>query len=97
MFIPTTTEEAQKLGWLNFDIILVSGDSYIDSPYMGVAVIGHILMDAGYKVGIIAQPDISTGDDITRLGEPNLFWGVSAGSIDSMVSNYTASLKKRQK
>jgi uncharacterized radical SAM protein YgiQ len=96
MFIPTTTEEAQKLGWLNFDIILVSGDSYIDSPYMGVAVIGHILMDAGYKVGIIAQPDISTGDDITRLGEPNLFWGVSAGSIDSMVSNYTASLKKRK-
>jgi uncharacterized radical SAM protein YgiQ len=96
MFIPTTTEEAQKLGWHNFDIILVSGDSYIDSPYMGVAVIGHILMDAGYKVGIIAQPDISTGDDITRLGEPNLFWGVSAGSIDSMVSNYTASLKKRK-
>jgi len=96
MFIPTTTEEAQKPGWHNFDIILVSGDSYIDSPYMGIAVIGHILMDAGYKVGIIAQPDISTGEDITRLGEPNLFWGVSAGSIDSMVSNYTASLKKRK-
>ncbi|PKO07721.1 MAG: YgiQ family radical SAM protein [Chloroflexi bacterium HGW-Chloroflexi-3] len=96
MFIPTTREEAQKLGWYNFDIILVSGDSYIDSPYMGIAVIGHILMDAGYKVGIIAQPDISTGDDITRLGEPNLFWGLSAGSIDSMVSNYTASLKKRK-
>lgn len=96
MFIPTTREEAQKLGWHNFDIILVSGDSYIDSPYMGISVIGHILLDAGYKVGIIAQPDISTGDDITRLGEPNLFWGVSAGSIDSMVSNYTASLKKRR-
>lgn len=96
MFIPTIREEAQKLGWHNFDIILVSGDSYIDSPYMGISVIGHILLDAGYKVGIIAQPDISTGDDITRLGEPNLFWGVSAGSIDSMVSNYTASLKKRR-
>jgi uncharacterized radical SAM protein YgiQ len=96
MFIPTTRAEAQKLGWHNFDIILVSGDSYIDSPYMGIAVIGHNLLDAGYKVGIIAQPDISTGDDITRLGEPNLFWGVSAGSIDSMVSNYTASLKKRK-
>ena len=96
MFIPTTREEARKLGWHNFDIILVSGDSYIDSPYMGVAVIGHILMDAGYKVGIIAQPDISTADDITRLGEPRFFWGVSAGSIDSMVSNYTASLKKRK-
>lgn len=96
MFIPTTREEAHKLGWHNFDIILVSGDSYIDSPYMGIAVIGHILMDAGYKVGIIAQPDFSTGDDISRLGEPLLFWGVSAGSIDSMVSNYTASLKKRK-
>jgi len=96
MFIPTTREEANIFGWQDFDIILVSGDSYIDSPYMGIAVVGHILMDAGYKVGIIAQPDISTGEDITRLGEPQLFWGVSAGSIDSMVSNYTASLKKRK-
>ncbi|MBE0687620.1 MAG: YgiQ family radical SAM protein [Anaerolineaceae bacterium] len=96
MFIPTTREEANIFGWQDFDIILVSGDSYIDSPYMGIAVVGHILMDAGYKVGIIAQPDISTGEDITRLGEPRFFWGVSAGSIDSMVSNYTASLKKRK-
>ncbi len=96
MYIPTTKEEAHNLGWDEFDVILVSGDSYIDSPYMGISVIGHILMDAGYQVGIIAQPDYLSGIDITRLGEPRLFWGVSAGSIDSMVSNYTASLKKRK-
>ena len=97
MYIPTTKDEAQKLGWDEFDVILISGDSYIDSPFMGISVIGHILLDAGYKVGIIAQPEITSDADITRLGEPKLFWGVSAGSIDSMVSNYTASLKKRRR
>lgn len=96
MFIPTTKEELRKLKWDYLDIILVSGDSYIDSPYMGISVIGHVLMDAGFRVGIIAQPDITSEKDITRLGEPRLFWGISAGSIDSMVSNYTASLKKRK-
>lgn len=96
MFIPTTQQELKELGWQDLDVILVTGDSYIDSPYIGIAVIGHVLMDAGYKVGIIAQPDITTENDITRLGEPLLFWGVSAGSMDSMVSNYTASLKKRK-
>jgi len=96
MFIPTTKEELRKLRWDYLDVILVSGDSYIDSPYMGISVIGHILMDAGFRVGIIAQPDTTSEKDITRLGEPRLFWGISAGSIDSMVSNYTASLKKRK-
>ena len=95
MFIPTTMEEAKTLGWDRFDVILVSGDTYIDSPYMGVAVIGHILMESGYRVGIIAQPDVRDGRDITRLGEPVLFWGLSSGSVDSLVSNYTASGKKR--
>lgn len=96
MFIPTTKHELKKLNWDYLDVILVSGDSYIDSPYMGISVIGHVLMDAGYRVGIIAQPDITSEIDITRLGEPRLFWGITAGSIDSMVSNYTASLKKRR-
>ncbi|HSM24404.1 MAG TPA: YgiQ family radical SAM protein, partial [Anaerolineaceae bacterium] len=96
MFIPTTKAECVKLGWEQLDIILVSGDSYIDSPYMGIAVIGHVLLDAGYRVGIIAQPDITSDSDISRLGEPALFWGVTAGAIDSMVANYTASLKKRR-
>ena len=95
MFIPTTKEEMEKLGWDRLDVILVSGDSYIDSPYIGAAVIGKVLMDAGYRVGIIAQPDIESETDITRLGEPTLFWGVTAGSIDSMVANYTATKKKR--
>ncbi len=96
MLIPTTLEEVNKFGWDSLDVILISGDSYIDSPYIGVSVIGHILIEAGYKVGIIAQPEISNDSDISRLGEPNLFWGISAGSIDSMVANYTASLKKRR-
>ncbi len=85
----------EQRGWKQCDVILISGDSYIDSPYIGVAVIGKILVKAGYRVGIIAQPDISTDLDITRLGEPALFWGVSGGSVDSMVANYTALKKKR--
>jgi uncharacterized radical SAM protein YgiQ len=97
MFLPTTGKEMQRLGWDRLDIILVTGDAYIDSPFMGVAVIGRVLLDAGYRVGIIAQPDIDSGRDITRLGEPLLFWGVTGGSIDSMVANRTASGKKRKR
>jgi uncharacterized radical SAM protein YgiQ len=96
MFLPTTPEEVKQSGWDSLDVILVSGDSYIDSPFIGIAVIGKVLVNAGYKVGVIAQPDIQSPKDITRLGEPNLFWGVSGGSIDSMVANYTALKKKRR-
>ncbi len=96
MFLPTTKEEIQKLGWKEIDVILVSGDSYIDSPYIGVAVIGKLLSQHGYRVAIIAQPDINSKEEITRLGEPKLFWGVSGGSVDSMVANYTALNKKRR-
>jgi uncharacterized radical SAM protein YgiQ len=96
MFLPTTIEEASKLGWDALDIILVTGDSYIDSPYVGAAVVGKVLMSAGYRVGIIAQPDINDENDIGRLGLPRLFWGVSAGCVDSMVANYTALKKKRK-
>lgn len=96
MFLPTTPEELKARGWDQLDVILVSGDSYIDSPYMGTAVIGQVLAAAGYRVGVIAQPDINTPDDITRLGEPALFWGVTAGAVDSMVANYTATRKKRR-
>ncbi len=78
------------------DVILVSGDSYIDSPFIGTAVIGRVLEQAGYRVGIIAQPAIDRPDDIARLGEPRLFWGVSGGCVDSMVANHTALLKKRR-
>ncbi len=96
MFLPTTKKELKKLGWNKLDIILVSGDTYVDSPYMGIAILGNILVDKGFRVGIIAQPDINSAFNITRLGEPKLFWGVSGGSVDSMVSNYTASKKKRR-
>lgn len=96
MFLPTTKEEMLSLGWDRPDIILVSGDSYIDSPYIGVALLGKLLMKAGFRVAIIAQPEVNSGEDITRLGEPQLFWGVSGGSVDSMVANYTALKKRRQ-
>ncbi|KSV18916.1 hypothetical protein DA01_00055 [Dehalococcoides mccartyi] len=96
MFLPTTPQELAKLGWDRPDIILVTGDSYIDSPFIGSALIGKVLSRAGYRVAIIAQPDIHSDTDICRLGEPRLFWGVTAGSVDSMVANYT-SLKKKRK
>lgn len=97
MFLPTSRKELQRLGWDALDIILVTGDAYIDSPSIGVAIIGKTLLAAGYRVGIIAQPDISGKDDIRRLGEPELFWGVTGGCVDSMISNYTASRKKRNR
>ena len=96
MFLPTTPSEVTALGWDGLDVILVSGDSYIDSPFIGVAVIGKVLVKAGYRVGVIAQPDPATDADISRLGEPRLFWGVTAGSVDSMVANYTALKKPRR-
>jgi len=96
MFLPTTREELGHLGWDTLDIILVTGDAYIDSPHIGIAVVGKALVKAGFRVGIIGQPDTKTSADITRLGEPTLFWGISGGSIDSLVANYTA-LKKRRK
>jgi len=96
MFLPTTSQELHKLGWPTLDVILVTGDSYVDSPYVGVSVIGKVLLNAGYRVGIIAQPDIHSDADITRLGEPELFWGVTGGSIDSMVANYTATKKPKR-
>jgi len=94
MFLPTTKEELIKLNWDRPDIILISGDVYIDSPFNGTAVIGNWLTIHGFKVAIIAQPDINS-DDIARLGEPSLYWAVSAGAMDSLVANYTATGKFR--
>ncbi len=95
-FIPTSPDEIHQLGWKGMDVVIVSGDTYIDSSYIGAAVIGRVLLEAGYRVGIIAQPDIQTDKDIARLGEPELFWGVTSGCVDSMVANYTALGKKRK-
>jgi uncharacterized radical SAM protein YgiQ len=94
-FLPTTRADMERRGWDALDVILVSGDAYIDSPYIGAAVIGRVLEDGGYRVGIIGQPDVGRDADITRMGEPRLMWGVTGGSVDSMVANYTASGKKR--
>jgi len=96
-FLPTTRAEMDKLGWRQCDVILVSGDAYIDSPFIGVATVGRMLEKLGYKVGMIGQPDLKSDKDIKRLGEPRLYWGISGGSIDSMVSNYTATKKFRNK
>ena len=94
-FLPTTKEEMKQRGWDELDVVLITGDAYIDSPFMGIAVVGRILEDIGLRVGIIGQPDVNSDIDIKRMGEPKLFWGVSGGSIDSMVSNYTATKRYR--
>lgn len=96
MFLPITKKEVENLGWKQLDIIIVSGDSYIDSPYSGEAVIGKYLLSKGFKVAIIPQPKIDCPDDICKFGEPKLFWGVTAGCVDSLVANYTALNKPRK-
>lgn len=93
MFIPTTLRQAEERGWDSFDIILISGDTYYDTSYSGSAVIGHWLIENGFRVGIIPQP---SEEDIGKLGVPELFWSVSAGCVDSMVANRTANNKKRR-
>jgi uncharacterized radical SAM protein YgiQ len=93
--LPMSQKEAEQLGIHEFDIILITGDAYIDHPSFGTALIGRVLWDAGYTVGIIAQPDWKTGTDFTALGTPRLFFGISSGNVDSMVNNYTPNLKRR--
>jgi len=96
-FIPSTPQEIKQKGWDKLDVIIVTGDANIDSPFVGSAIIARVLLSKGYKTAVISQPDIDSDKDIKRLGEPKLFWGVTAGAMDSMVSNYTASGKKRNK
>ncbi len=95
LFLPLSRAEADDLGIKQFDVILVSGDAYVDHPSFGTALIGRVLWDAGYTVGVIDQPDWKSDRDFLRLGEPRLFFGVSSGNVDSMVNNYTPSLKRR--
>lgn len=96
MQIPCTRAEMQALGWDALDVVLVSGDALIDTPHSGSAVIARVLLDAGYRVGVITQPDTRTHEDICRLGAPRLFWGVTAGCVDSLVANRTASGRTRR-
>ncbi|MDD5704826.1 MAG: YgiQ family radical SAM protein [Kiritimatiellae bacterium] len=95
-FLPASAAEMRRRGWDAADVILVSGDAYIDSPFSGAALIGRALEARGLRVGLIAQPDTAGLDDIRRLGAPRLCWGVTAGCVDSMVANYTAAGKRRR-
>lgn len=93
--LPTSREEMDNLGWDACDVILVTGDAYVDHPSFGMAVIGRVLEAQGFRVGIIAQPDWTSREDFAVLGKPNLFYGVTAGNMDSMVNRYTSDRKKR--
>lgn len=94
-FLPMSVHEAKKLGISQFDVILISGDAYVDHPSFGTALIGRVLWDAGYTVGVIAQPDWHSPNDLAALGRPRLFFSVSSGSVDSMVNHYTPNKKRR--
>lgn len=94
-FLPTSREEEKRIGTDGFDVILVTGDAYVDHPAFGTALIGRVLWDAGFTVGIIAQPDWKSGTDFKKLGAPRLFFGISSGNVDSMVNNFTPNLKRR--
>ena len=94
-FFPMTRAEMDKLGWDSCDIIIVTGDAYVDHPSFGMSVIGRMLEGQGFRVGIIAQPDWQSADPFKALGKPNLFWGVTAGNMDSMINRYTADRKIR--
>ena len=94
-FLPMSRAEMEELGWDSCDIIVVTGDAYIDHPSFGMALIGRLWEAQGFRVGIIAQPDWTSADAFTALGRPNLFFGVAAGNMDSMVNHYTADRRIR--
>ncbi len=94
-YLPTSKEDLKERSISELDVILVTGDAYVDHASYGSAVIGRMLEDAGFKVGIIAQPDPRSINDFKKLGRPKLFFGVTAGNLDSMVANYTANKKVR--
>jgi uncharacterized radical SAM protein YgiQ len=93
--LPMSRAEMDVLGWDSCDIVLVTGDAYVDHPSFGMAVIGRMLEAQGFRVGIIAQPDWQSAEPFRVLGKPNLFWGVTAGNMDSMINRYTADRKIR--
>jgi len=94
-FLPMSRAEMDLLGWDSCDIIIVTGDAYVDHPSFGMAIIGRLLEAQGFRVGIIAQPDWQSAEPFKALGEPNLFFGVAAGNMDSMINRYTADRKIR--
>ncbi|MCC2637206.1 MAG: hypothetical protein K0Q68_925 [Moraxellaceae bacterium] len=94
-FLPMSRAEMDALGWDVCDIIIVCGDAYVDHPSFGMAIIGRLLESQGFRVGIIAQPDWQSAEPFRALGKPRLFWGISAGNMDSMINRYTADRKIR--
>ena len=95
-YLPTSVKEMEALGWDYVDVVLFSGDAYVDHPSFGAAVIGRVLQAAGYRVAIVPQPNWRDDlRDFRKFGRPRLFFGVSAGAMDSMVNHYTANRRKR--
>lgn len=94
-FLPMTRDEMAQLGWDSCDVILVTGDAYVDHPSFGMAVIGRVLESQGYRVGILSQPDWRSKEAFRALGKPNLYFGVTAGNMDSMINRYTADRRLR--
>ncbi len=95
LHLPVTAEECRRLGWDHIDIVLVSGDAYVDHPSFGLALIGRVLENEGYRVAVLAQPRHDTPDDFQRFGKPRLFFGITAGNLDSIVANYSSNGKVR--
>ena len=93
--LPMTRAELDELGWDSCDIILVTGDAYVDHPSFGMAIIGRFLEKQGFRVGIISQPDWQSADPYKELGKPNLFFGVTGGNMDSLVNRYTSDRRVR--
>ena len=94
-FLPMTREEMDQLGWDSCDVIIVTGDAYVDHPSFGMAIMGRLLEAQGFRVGIIAQPDWQSAEPFKQLGRPNLFFGITAGNMDSMVNRYTSDKRIR--
>jgi uncharacterized radical SAM protein YgiQ len=94
-FLPMSRAEMDALGWDSCDVIVVSGDAYVDHPSFGMAIIGRLLEAQGFRVGLIAQPDWQSADPFRALGKPNLFFGITAGNMDSMVNRYTSDRRIR--
>jgi uncharacterized radical SAM protein YgiQ len=93
--LPMSRTEMERLGWDACDVVIVTGDAYVDHPSFGMAIIGRLLEAQGFRVGIISQPDWQSAADFTRLGRPRLFFGITAGNMDSMVNRYTADRRRR--
>jgi uncharacterized radical SAM protein YgiQ len=96
-FLPVSQDDMRRRGWSELDVIIISGDAYVDHPSFGAAVIGRVLEARGFRVGIIAQPDWRSAEAFRALGRPRLFFGITSGNTDSLVANYTANKRPRQR